>query len=221
MQKKSKIIKSRNWEVIIYFENYSLELETVLEKNCEKWFISPVHNKDLDDKGKLKKAHYHVLCFFDCVTTAQSVADLFAGFKVSLANVQRVGSRVHALEYLIHKNAPDKAQYLAVDVHSNCDYMDEMLKTSDNDTDAIIIDIVSYIKKNHCNDFSKLVMNCPFSDWLPVLANKAYFFNLLCRSFAIPQRFERGDTLAKDLILKEKKEFIQSNVDTGFTFDIF
>lgn len=221
MSKNSKIVKSRNWEVIVYFENYSIELESILEKNCQKWFISPVHDKDLTDKGVLKKAHFHVLCFFDCVTTATSVADLFKDFKVSTANVQRVGSRVHALEYLIHKNAPDKAQYLAVDVHSNCDYLEEMAKTSDNDTDAIIIDIVSYIRKNHCSDFSNLVMSCPFSDWLPVLANKAYFFNLLCRGQAVPHRYERGDTLARDVIKREQKEFINANVDTGFTFDIF
>lgn len=221
MQKKSKIIKSRNWEVIVYFENYSLELETVLEKNCEKWFISPVHDRDLNDKGKLKKAHYHVLCFFDCVTTAQSVADLFTAFKVSLANVQRIGSRVHALEYLIHKNAPDKAQYLAADVHSNCDYLEEMSKTCDNDTDAIIIDIISYIKKNQCNDFSKFVLSCPFSDWLPVLASKAYFFNLLCKGFACSKHFDRGDTLARDVLKSEQKKFIDANIDSGFTFDIF
>jgi hypothetical protein len=221
MEKKLKIVKSRNWEVIIYFENFSLELETVLERNCEKWFISPVHDRDLDSQGKVKKAHFHVLCFFDCVTTATSVADLFINFKVSTANVQRVGSRIHALEYLIHKNAPDKAQYLAADVRSNCDYLEEMAKTSDNDTDAIIIDIVSFIKKNHCNDFSKLVMNCPFSDWLPVLANKAYFFNLLCKGYACSQRFDRGDTLARDILKSERKKFIDSNVDTGFTFDIF
>lgn len=218
---KKKVVKSRNWEVIVYFENYSLEIESVLEKNCEKWFVSPVHDKDVDNLGKIKKAHFHVLCFFDCVTTASSVADLFKGFKVSTANVQRVGSRVHALEYLIHKNAPDKAQYLAADVHSNCNYLEELAKTVDDDTDAIVIDIVSYIKKNHCSDFPKLVMSCPFSDWVPVLANKAYFFNLLCRSFFAPQRHERGNTLTQDVIKIERKKFIDAKVDTGFTFDIF
>lgn len=74
-----------------------------------------LHDKDVDSNGDLKKPHYHVLCWFP------SYVHIDAFVKVTGRNVEAftsIRSRDRSIQYLVHRNDPDKYQYDISDIHS-------------------------------------------------------------------------------------------------------
>ena len=76
-----------------------------------------LRNPDVDvpfKEGDLKKSHYHVIGFRQNPMILGSAADKFG---VPSNQVQHVKSLKSAVQYLVHKNNPEKYQYEISDVH--------------------------------------------------------------------------------------------------------
>lgn len=72
--------------------------------------ISPLHDKDINDDGTLKKPHYHCILCWPGPTTSKRVLS-FIRDELHQPYPQDLLSVVGYYEYFYHKNNPEKYQY--------------------------------------------------------------------------------------------------------------
>lgn len=142
---------SRTWEAVLYPDSESYVVAEVLAKVTEyfaQWCYI-LHDKDLNDDGTSKKAHYHVYGKLDTPRNPQSVANALG---VGVASLRVVANWRGAVRYTVHLDNPDKFHYSADDVVSNFDLV-KLLKVDD---DAQAARIFSFIQSSCCTSVSEL-----------------------------------------------------------------
>lgn len=175
-------LKSRVWWFIAYLDSLPPAYRSLLEDEMLPMAISPLHDRDVDSEGNIKKAHLHILLRFDGPTTYNHVLELTRRFNATIPKVPN--SFVAAYEYLYHKNHPDKAQYSPDDII----YLNGFtVPTREGDVKVDVRrDICAYIFQSQITEMYQLMQkalndpNC--SQWLSVIANNSYFFNAQLRS---------------------------------------
>jgi len=161
--------RTRNFATVVYPESAPENWERILEEHCVPAFISPLHDKDIDAEGKIKKEHYHVMILFEgCKTKdqAKEIFDSIGGVGAEVVKNSKAYSR-----YLCHLDNKDKAQYDVNDVVSlsGADYNTMISLARDKYTAigemiefCIVNDMVSYAmlllyaKKNRFDWFKVL-----------------------------------------------------------------
>lgn len=142
--------RAYSFEVIVYSENVKDfdDLVCLLksEKTITHWLISPLHDSDYDDNGNVKKAHYHVYCFFSGNRSFDSVSVFFTPFCVLPNNVALIkGKKKDCYAYSVHLTQPDKHLYAVSDIV--CDSLSVWCPSEKNDkvdnTCRILTDLVN------------------------------------------------------------------------------
>lgn len=103
--------KSRQWMIIVYPESAIENWQQYLKDMGIKGAVSPLHDSDLRDDGKLKKPHYHTILLFNGGRTETYIRQEIVEPIKALGQFQRVIDKQLAFEYLTHENDPDKFQY--------------------------------------------------------------------------------------------------------------
>ena len=176
-------VKKRNWATIIYPENYdyptwieSLKLRGI---SCA---ISPLHDKDVNLSGEIKKAHFHIIMTFGNPTTYNNVKqicdDIGATMPIPLDSV------VGYYRYLTHKDNPEKAQYDETEIIliNGFDPVELMTET---DITNRLKQIITTIKLNSICEFEDLVdylISHDMHDCLVALEKHPYFIHLYINS---------------------------------------
>nr|WP_012218463.1 replication protein B [Lactiplantibacillus plantarum]ADU77110.1 replication protein B [Shuttle DNA vaccine vector pLKV1]CAA77780.1 repB [Lactiplantibacillus plantarum]CAR79031.1 replication protein [Cloning shuttle vector pA13] len=75
-KKKYEYEKGRDWTFIVYPESAPDNWRTVLDETHLLWIESPLHDKDMNADGEIKKSHYHILLTFDGPVTEKQVIKL-------------------------------------------------------------------------------------------------------------------------------------------------
>lgn len=70
--------------------------------------VGILHDKDIDDKGQLKKPHWHVVLTTRNATWNTSISNEIG---LALNYIQQIRSEEAAVGYLLHLNEPTKHQY--------------------------------------------------------------------------------------------------------------
>lgn len=127
--------RSQNFVLRLYVEteDYNIDEILALLPKCFTQYAYCYHDRDFYDedvaernikKGDRKKTHVHVYGKrSQC--TINTVANILG---ISNRNIQVTHDRISAIQYLIHKNDPDKAQYFFEEVVTNFDcakYLDD------------------------------------------------------------------------------------------------
>lgn len=120
-------VKSKTWSAILYPDSSVYNFDEVLENIRLKSyrFAYILHDQDYftsddceveSDIGKKKKDHVHVVFFWDNSYQLGYIAN-----KIGLPSnyLQKTESRTGAIQYLIHKNNPEKHQYNISDIWTN------------------------------------------------------------------------------------------------------
>lgn len=141
-------------------DKFFLEYKDKNGKGFETWsFI--LHDLDLKDDGELKTPHIHIVCRFGgrlgkrTLTWVTVFADAL-GLNTLAVSVRAFSSLAGSVQYLIHKNDPDKHQYDARSIHSS--YPWEELKL------LLDSEIIDYSMKyffdvaRHCNSKMEFMM---------------------------------------------------------------
>lgn len=142
---------SRTWEAVVYPDSESYVAAEVLAKATEyfeKWCYI-LHDKDLNDDGTPKKAHYHVYGKLDTARIPQSVANALG---VGVSSLRAVSSWRGAVRYTLHLDHPAKYQYSSDDVVANF----ELTKFLIVDDDVQAARIFFFIQSSHCSTVSEL-----------------------------------------------------------------
>lgn len=199
MEKKSKgssgAGRKRIFAFLVYPESAKPNWKELLAETHVMALVSPLHDKDINPDGELKKPHYHVMLIFEGVKSDDQVKVI----KDSLGGVgnETIHSARGYARYLTHKDNPEKAQYRDEDVlcFGGADYR-EMVSLP-TDLDALVTDMTRYIDTYFVYSFREFFNYCRDNkpDW--------YYALLHGQSYVIKEYIK---SLAWDNISPEAKE---------------
>lgn len=106
--------RGTNWLYIVYPESAPPDWQERLENTGLPFAVSPLHDRDKNPDGSLKKAHYHVIVSYGKVQRYSAVIGLreitHGPYPLKCSHV--AGSYA----YFTHKNNPEKSQYDAKEI---------------------------------------------------------------------------------------------------------
>lgn len=184
MDNSNKNKKTRSWTFIVYPESAPDNWRDVIDEEHVAWVESPLHDKDVNPDGEIKKHHWHVLLLFDGPTTfnnAKSIAD-----KLNAPIPQAVASAKGMVRYMIHMDNPEKYQYSRNDIigHGGAD-VDSFFELSNSNRLSVLKDISAYVMDNQVTSFADLTFYAiqNSDDWFDIIANhNTLFLNKLIDS---------------------------------------
>lgn len=158
----SKDNRYRNFVSIGYPESLIEGWVEILEQTHIPMLISPLHDRDINPSGELKKAHYHIVLMYENKHTqedAQAIFDL-----VGAIDCRVVKSLPGQARYLCHLDNPEKEQYRIEDVKelSGADYRALIERSSDRR--MALKELVQFIEDNDVLAFNQLVNWCSEND---------------------------------------------------------
>lgn len=186
--------RTRSFATVVYPESAPEQWFNIFELLKIPALISPLHDRDINPDGTVKKAHYHVCVFFEGKKSSEQVREIFATFGgVGLETINSI--RGYA-RYLCHLDNPEKAQYSPSEVRSfgGMDYRD--ITSSAADRHALIREMASFCRDNNITEFADLYEYALDynEEWFNALSDNAgWIFDKLIRS-----RRHRSNPLLRD-----------------------
>lgn len=121
--------KSKYFCCVLYPDSLTYDVDKLIKSLAEEhltFAVSPIHDKDIEEDGSPKKAHFHLLLAYSSATTLNNIRGWFnaCGMPESeLHSVRVCASGVGYFRYLTHKDNPEKTQYDVNDIRvfNDCD----------------------------------------------------------------------------------------------------
>ena len=105
-----KRITGRSWAFVIYPESLPENWKEIIIDTGLPMAISPLHDKDVNPTGEEKKAHYHVICYYENATTYNNVKENVTS-KLNGTIPIKLESMRGMYRYHLHLDNPEKYQY--------------------------------------------------------------------------------------------------------------
>lgn len=165
---------------MLYPESAPLNWRDRLDEMHIAWIESPLHDKDFDADGVVKKSHWHILLIFDSVKDFKQVQEITESLNAPIP--QKAASAKALVRYMAHLDNPDKFQYdkgLIIG-HGGADVAD-LLRPSASDRYVLISEMLDYVEEYSITEFCDLMdfaRRNRFEDWFPLLCDSsAYIIN--------------------------------------------
>lgn len=198
MAGKSSTPRNSRWTTIVYPESASSNFLDVLKDFHVPFLLSPLHDKDVDGDGVIKKAHYHLVLYFDSLKSAAQAQVIFDA--IGGVGCQSVQSPVSYARYLIHADDPDKYQYAAEDVVAyGLDYLQCSLDEKSQKYLGIS-DVITYVIENNIESFSRLLI-------VTSQLNR-HIFEVVCDNAYLVKTFM--SSIRNDRIECSKQEYLEA-----------
>jgi hypothetical protein len=182
---RKKDDRARHWVIIIYPESAPKDWRDVLDNEHMPWVESPLHDKDLNADGEIKKAHYHVLLMFEGKKSFEQIKAFSDCLNAPIP--QKVSSVKGMVRYMVHMDNPEKYQYDKSGIigHGGADTA-ELLKPTSADRYVLIREMAEFVKDRNITEYNELfyyAMEKRFDDWFPLLCDSAtYAINAVIKS---------------------------------------
>ena len=172
--------KKRNWAFVAYPESLPTNWIELLQQSGLQCAISPLHERDYNADGSLKKAHYHLILVYGNPTTFNNVANFTQG-NLHGTIPQALESVEGMYRYFTHKDNPEKAQYEAKDIvcingFNIYDFVEikksELLKIKKELQDVI----ATHDFTEYC-DFIEFIKTTDNDNYFDVASSNTIFFN--------------------------------------------
>lgn len=195
-KKKAGEGRTRNYATVVYPESAPDDWISILEDEKIPALISPIHNKDRNQKAEneLKKPHFHVIVMFTSVKTQEQARAVFDKIKgVGCEPVQSI--RGYA-RYLCHLDNPDKAQYSQDDIIALCGADYYGLIELQTDKYKAISEMMNWCVANQIDELYELIEYARQErmDWFRVLCDSS---TLIMREYLRSSRFIRAKRKAE------------------------
>ena len=147
--------KKRYWTLIVYPESAPEMWRSVLDDGHYAWIESPLHDRDVNADGEVKKAHWHILVIFDgpmSDVTPKRIAE-----SINAPMPKGVGSAKGLVRYMIHLDNPEKYQYEKSDIvaHGGAD-VETFFEISMTSRLDILKKISRYVIDNNIVNFGRI-----------------------------------------------------------------
>lgn len=176
--------KGYKWTFIVYPESLPEDWQNKLDNLLIKTAISPLHQPEVQGTAEELKVHYHIILDFEkSVKTRKQVHEICIGL-LHGTECFKVQSPIGLYEYLIHKNHPDREQFMdgfdAI-THLNGFTFENFTKFENPDNFAKVMQIIS---DNCIIEFADLVdYVCTIEpQLLGTIRGDSYFLNSYLRS---------------------------------------
>lgn len=181
----AKDSRYRQWAFIVYPESAPEDWKDIIDSMHCPWYLSPLHDKDLNPTGEPKKAHWHVILQFIGKQTYEMVKVITDS--VNGSRPEPVKDLKGYLRYFAHLDNPEKAQYAVNEItaHGGAD-LSYLTTPSAAERHAYINEMRAYIKEHNIIEFSQFLDVAAEThplDWFPLLCdNSAYVIQLYITS---------------------------------------
>lgn len=149
--------KKRNWAFVAYPESLPTNWIELLQQSGLQCAISPLHERDYNADGSLKKAHYHVILCYSGPTSFNVVCKLVCdqlGQPIPQALEQIRGY----YRYFTHKDNPEKAQYDEKDIKFiNGFNIQDYVELTKSEIVKIKSNVQTIIRDNAIYEYSELL----------------------------------------------------------------
>ena len=175
MKNKTDSKRTRNFATVVYPESAPENWLEILAEAKIPALVSPLHDRDVNPTGEVKKAHYHVLILFEGVKTSEQAKEVFDTLGgVGLEIVQSI--RGYA-RYLCHLDNPDKYRYDQADVRQfgGADFVSIIGLATDRY--QAIAEMIDYCHEHDIIEFSDLLEYARLErfEWFRILCDNGAF----------------------------------------------
>lgn len=184
-KKSKKDERTRNWACVVYPESAPSNWREILDNLHVPWVESPLHDKDLDPNGDVKKAHWHIMLMFSSKKTYEQIKEITS--QLRSPNPQKVANAKGMVRYFAHLDNPDKYQYPKTDIlcHSGAD-ISGYLSVTNAERYELIREMMAFVNNQGITEMKDLLdyaMQEKFEDWFPLLCdNSAYIMDSYIKS---------------------------------------
>lgn len=201
----------RTWTFIVYPESAPENWRELLDEYHIPWVESPLHDKDINPDGSVKKAHWHVILLFDGKKSYEQVKELTDTINAPIP--QKTANTKGLVRYLIHMDNPEKYQYKRDEIVCHCGAdIDEYFALSVSSRRAVLWEIIDFIQDSRVENFSDFIGFCLETEnreWFDIAMNH----NTLAINKVIDSIYQKNhpkaDNLEKlaDKVTQAKKMF--------------
>lgn len=178
-------MKGRNWAFVMYPESMPENWFEILEETGLPYAISPLHDKDVNPTGEVKKPHYHVICQYANTTTAKNVRENVCS-KVNGTIPIKLESIKGMYRYHLHLDNPEKYQYDDRDrIFINGFDVSNVNALTQTEIQKIKKEIVTIIIDNDILEYSdllSLLLENDLNNMFIVASSHTIFFNTFITS---------------------------------------
>lgn len=156
---KNKDQRARSWTFPLYPESAPENWREILDGYHVPWVESPLHDKDINPDGELKKAHWHIVLFFDGKKSFEQIKEITDALNAPIP--QKTANAKGLVRYLIHMDNPEKYQYKREEIVCHCGAeIDEYFSLSLSSRRAVLWEIIEFIQDSRIENFSDFVGFC-------------------------------------------------------------
>lgn len=171
----SKDTRAKNWTIVLYPDSAPPNWRELIEDMYIEWVESPLHDKDLNADGEVKKPHWHILLMYGSLKSYEQVIELTNQLNCPIP--KKCHNSKALVRYMAHMDNPEKAQYdpSLIKSHGGVD-LAELLRPSSSERYSIIRDMMTFVKANEIIEFQDLMdyaMNYKFDEWFPLLCDNS------------------------------------------------
>lgn len=182
---KKKDERTRNWTFVVYPESAPENWREIINELHVPWVESPLHDKDVDPNGEVKKLHWHILMMFPSNKAYNQIREITT--KLRAPNPQKVASAKGLVRYMIHMDNPEKYQYSKSDIISYAGAeISSYLSATTAERYELIREMMTFINENEIIEMKDLLdyaMRERFDDWFQLLCdNSAYIIDSYIKS---------------------------------------
>lgn len=168
---KKKDERTRNWTFIVYPESAPENWRALIDELHVPWVESPLHDKDVNPDGELKKPHWHVMIMFSSNKSYDQIREITMPLRSP--NPQKVANAKGMVRYFAHLDNPEKYQYnkndiiahagaeisafLSVTTAERYEFIREMMEFVDSQGIVEIKSLLDYAMRNRFDDWFRLL----------------------------------------------------------------
>lgn len=176
---KQDVLKGRHFAYVVYPESAPADWIEQLQQTGLSFVVSPLHDKDVDPTGTLKKPHYHVIISWGNTTTYRAARGLCD--KIRCPRPQMLKSPNAMYRYMQHLDNPDKYQY--TDIPTTYNGWVRPLNAAD--VVQLKREIWGMVYTQDCQEYGELLMVCAEhgSEYFDVASSHTIFFSKICDGY--------------------------------------
>lgn len=145
-RRKDKDERTRNWTFVVYPESAPEDWREIIDDLHVPWIESPLHDKDVNPDGEIKKPHWHVMIMFSSNKSYNQIREIT--MKLRSPNPQKVANAKGMVRYFAHLDNPEKFQYDKTEIieHAGADVSPYLAVTS-AERYELIREMMSFVKE--------------------------------------------------------------------------
>lgn len=184
--------RSREWIFILYPESAPNDWKNQLRELHINYVISPLHDKDKNEDGTLKKPHFHILLSFNNQKSFSQIKEITDLLNQPIPQICH--NKTGQIRYFIHIDNPERYQYSKneIETYGQID-LDLYFKLSVDDELKIVDDIMDYCEINGINEFYQLIdyVRKNNRDWFKYLNKNSW----LIREYLKSKHFHKKELM--------------------------